>query len=180
MESAEPTLMALTITQPWATLIAIGAKRYETRSWKRPYRGPLAIHAAKGLSGLDEIFDRRAKEEDLAELISHEPFASVLAAAGITRADLLPRASIVCLSNLERICKTEDIRDLLEGLDDDRAYQDLEFGNYGDGRAAWRLVDVARCEMPIEAKGGQGLWRVPPDVAEAVLRASGGKVWGDE
>src|SRR5260370_42620635 len=30
--------------QPWATLIALGAKRIETRSWSTPYRGPLAIH----------------------------------------------------------------------------------------------------------------------------------------
>jgi hypothetical protein len=26
------TLKALTLTQPWATLVALGAKRYETRS----------------------------------------------------------------------------------------------------------------------------------------------------
>src|SRR6266446_8164646 len=32
--------------QPWATLIALGAKRIETRSWSTSYRGPLAIHAS--------------------------------------------------------------------------------------------------------------------------------------
>ena len=26
-------MKALTLTQPWATLVAIGAKRIETRSW---------------------------------------------------------------------------------------------------------------------------------------------------
>ena len=41
-------MKALTLTQPWATLVAIGAKRIETRSWRTSYRGPLAIHAAKG------------------------------------------------------------------------------------------------------------------------------------
>jgi hypothetical protein len=41
-------MKALTLTQPWATLVAIGAKRIETRSWSTSYRGPLAIHAAKG------------------------------------------------------------------------------------------------------------------------------------
>lgn len=40
-------MKALTVHQPWATLIAIGAKRLETRSWSTSYRGPLAIHAAK-------------------------------------------------------------------------------------------------------------------------------------
>lgn len=40
-------MKALSLWQPWATLIAIGAKQYETRGWSTPYRGPLIIHAAK-------------------------------------------------------------------------------------------------------------------------------------
>lgn len=37
----------LTIRQPWASLIAVGAKTIETRGWSTTYRGPLAIHAGK-------------------------------------------------------------------------------------------------------------------------------------
>lgn len=40
-------MKAITIIQPWATLIAIGAKRFETRSWATTHRGPIAIHAGK-------------------------------------------------------------------------------------------------------------------------------------
>ena len=40
-------MKALTIRQPWASLIACGAKRFETRGWKMNYRGKLAIHAGK-------------------------------------------------------------------------------------------------------------------------------------
>lgn len=36
----------LTLWQPWASLIAVGEKWIETRSWSTPYRGALAIHAA--------------------------------------------------------------------------------------------------------------------------------------
>ena len=36
-----------TCTQPWATLVAVGTKQIETRSWETSYRGPLAIHAAR-------------------------------------------------------------------------------------------------------------------------------------
>lgn len=32
-------MKALSLTQPWATLMAIGAKRIETRSWGAAYRG---------------------------------------------------------------------------------------------------------------------------------------------
>lgn len=39
-------MKAITIWQPWASLIACGAKKYETRGWPTKYRGPIAIHAA--------------------------------------------------------------------------------------------------------------------------------------
>jgi activating signal cointegrator 1 len=39
---------AITISQPWARLIANGDKRIENRIWKTDYRGPIAIHAGKG------------------------------------------------------------------------------------------------------------------------------------
>ena len=41
-------MKAITILQPFATLIASGEKHFETRSWKTDYRGPLLIHAGKG------------------------------------------------------------------------------------------------------------------------------------
>jgi activating signal cointegrator 1 len=47
-------MKALSFTQPWATLVAIGAKKIETRSWDTRYRGPLAIHSSpRWQSGLD-------------------------------------------------------------------------------------------------------------------------------
>ena len=39
---------AISLWQPWATLIANGHKRYETRAWRTAYRGPLLIHAGLG------------------------------------------------------------------------------------------------------------------------------------
>lgn len=41
------TIMGLSLWQPYATLIAIGAKKIETRSWPTRYRGRLAIHAGQ-------------------------------------------------------------------------------------------------------------------------------------
>jgi hypothetical protein len=50
-------MKALSLWQPWASLIAAGVKRHETRHWTTPYRGLLAIHAAKtlDLAGAPEI-----------------------------------------------------------------------------------------------------------------------------
>jgi ASCH domain len=40
-------VQALSLHQPWASLVALGVKKIETRSWSTRYRGPLLIHAAK-------------------------------------------------------------------------------------------------------------------------------------
>jgi hypothetical protein len=40
-------MKALTILEPWASIIACGAKQIETRSWSTKYRGSIAIHAGK-------------------------------------------------------------------------------------------------------------------------------------
>lgn len=66
-------MKALSLTQPWASLIAIGAKRVETRSWSTNHRGPVAIHAAKG-------FPKFARD-----LVWAEPFQGRLREAGIIR-----------------------------------------------------------------------------------------------
>lgn len=41
-------MKAITIKQPWATLISEGIKEYEFRTWNTNYRGKILIHA--GLS----------------------------------------------------------------------------------------------------------------------------------
>jgi hypothetical protein len=43
---------ALSIRQPWAELILLGRKRYELRSRKTNYRGPILVHAAQRIEKL--------------------------------------------------------------------------------------------------------------------------------
>ena len=43
-------MKALTVSQPYASMIADGKKFVENRSLDTNYRGPLAIHAGKGSS----------------------------------------------------------------------------------------------------------------------------------
>ena len=40
-------MKAITVWQPWATLLGTGQKHNETRSWRTNYRGEILIHAAK-------------------------------------------------------------------------------------------------------------------------------------
>ena len=46
------TERALSVRQPWASLIICGLKTIEVRTWAPKYRGLLYIHAAKALDGI--------------------------------------------------------------------------------------------------------------------------------
>jgi len=126
----------LSLWQPWATLIAIGAKKYETRHWSTNYRGPLLIHAAK--------------TEEEAGVCFTPFFREALKAADYHRFSELPRGEVVALVELADIIKVEMVRDHLS--DAERA-----FGNYADGRYAWQLAHVSRVENAL-VRGAQGLF----------------------
>jgi hypothetical protein len=46
-------MKGLSIRQPWAWCIMTAGKRIENRAWFTKYRGPILIHAAKGLTQLE-------------------------------------------------------------------------------------------------------------------------------
>jgi hypothetical protein len=50
-------MKALSIRQPWASLIVAGHKDVENRTWSTRYRGPLLIHAPQSFASItaDEI-----------------------------------------------------------------------------------------------------------------------------
>jgi len=141
----------LTLTQPWATLIAVGAKRIETRSWSTPYRGPIAIHAGKG-------FPRWAQ----AMCVTH-PFLATLIEAGIDRLAELPRGVIVCTATLTAVDGTDSCN-CRAWLRRGPAHES-DFGDYAAGRFAWRLGDVQALATPVGHRGSQGLRDLPDDVA---------------
>jgi len=43
-------MKAISIRQPWAWLILHAGKDIENRTWATTYRGPILIHAAKGMT----------------------------------------------------------------------------------------------------------------------------------
>lgn len=55
-------MKAITIKQPWASLIAHGIKPIENRSWKTKFRGTVLIHsAAKPAKGLFKVMDNEMR-----------------------------------------------------------------------------------------------------------------------
>jgi hypothetical protein len=50
---------AISLWEPWATFMAIGAKLNETRSWPAAYRGDLVICATKFVPPMSDICAER-------------------------------------------------------------------------------------------------------------------------
>lgn len=158
-------MRAISLWQPWATLCAIEAKRFETRSWGTPWRGPLAIHAAKR-------FER--DEQDFTwELLRHPRFGRALAMAGYTKPSDLPLGKIVGVGELVQCHALRNWPVLpanqLAGLDADEEL----VGDFSPGRYAWELAKVRSLPTPLPLRGQQGLWTLPASVVEAIRKGLG-------
>lgn len=179
----------LTLTQPWASLVALGAKHIETRSWSTSYRGPIAIHAGAGLGA----FGTKPVEQRAAffKLCYSEPFVTVLAplirrmrmvaklAIPHYDADLLPRGKIIAVADLVDCCRIAAMSGDTSGryvagyISDDGICRlvvgnERAFGDYGPGRFAWLLANVRPLRSPLPYRGAQGLRPVTPDVVAQI------------
>jgi activating signal cointegrator 1 len=148
MRRAPPTIdRALSLLQPYATLLALGVKVHETRSWTTPYRGWLAIHASRRYTG-----DQRADAHHVAvHLRPHVP-------------DDLPCGALVGVGRLVDVRPVERVH---------TTRLDRALGTYTAGRFAWRFADVQLID-PLAASGSLGLWYLTPAL-QARLRARFGK-----
>lgn len=147
-------MRVLSIRQPWATLIMLGIKQFETRRWRTDYRGELVIHAAAtgGQTSTDALMrlERRLGAMPTALAEKGYPLGALL---GIVQLDeclpISPRL-IAALTPLER-----------------------HLGWYQDGGFVWDLARAGRVRFaePIPCAGRLGLWTLSPDLESTVRKA---------
>ena len=132
----------ITLHQPWASLIMLGLKNYETRSWPCPikHRGPLLIHASKKVVPLDNIVGSPEFYQIVRALLDK-----------YGRCSDMPTGAILGQVDVVGAHKTEEVKDEISPLE-------LACGDYADGRFAWELANITPFDEPIPAKGKQGLW----------------------
>ena len=147
-------MKAASLWQPWATLIALGEKRIETRGRRINHRGELAVHAAqRWLPAQSTMLDQ-------------DPFRSVLGEHGISSGNAvqsnMPRGEFVGQVNVvdEVALVPADFQiGRFEGF----------FGRYGPGRRGYLLTNIRRLHTPVLCRGLQAMpFTVPPDVEEMV------------
>lgn len=159
-------MRVLSIQQPWASLIVMGHKRIETRSWKSKYRGPVLIHASKGKVRLSD------KTVDLVEEMSKIP-------GWMENYDELPYGKIVGKVDVVGMAETnntvlKNMKNLLfvssKVLPDSEAEpkkylyslnkKELAFGDYSEDRQLWLLDKPVAFEHHYDVNGRLGLWRL--------------------
>lgn len=144
-------MKVLSMLQPWASLVAVGAMKIETRSWATKHRGVLAIHASKGWDSEQRtLLATKEFQTGLAPLVGKPLDFSRLDYYGV-KEDLLPRGFIIATCNLVDCLPTTV-------LAEEQLGKELPYGDFTPGRFAWFLEDVKLLPEPIPAKGMLGLW----------------------
>src|SRR5262245_41276788 len=127
---------AISLHQPWASLIGLGHKRIETRGWRPPAHAlgqPLLIHAAKHWP---PAYD---------DLIKQEPFASCLKGIDLPKGALVGVATLVGHYPSEQF-KTPDPTYPGDTFTPGNPFfigaRERDFGDYGPNRHGWHLTNV--------------------------------------
>lgn len=136
-------MKAISLLQPWATLVVKGIKIIETRNWATPYRGPILIHASLGRAG--SIFAGEVPFNKYIHDFYKLPFGSLIGFVNL--ADVIPA---------EALLMTDDHIDRF-------TLEQKAFGDYGEGRYAWILEDAVAFNAPIPARGTLRIWEYPDE-----------------
>jgi len=134
-------MKALTLYQPWASFVACGLKKWETRSWATEYRGPLAIHSA--LRPVDGFLSTVEKNIPKDLLPRGYPLGCVLAEVELV--EIYP-------TDFQEVSETERL-----------------LGDWRPGRFAWQLKLSYAVNVPWHARGGRGLWNLLPERSGLLL-----------
>lgn len=150
---------ALTISQPFAHLIASGRKWTENRKWWSGYQGWLAIHAGKGTQYMTREQAKRG---------------------GYHVGAIVAVARMVACVNYHAACAHIDYHDEIttreSGGLDRLALSALTRHEYAEGPFCLVLRDVIALPEPVPCSGALGFWTINPGtkplICEQLGRAS--------
>jgi uncharacterized protein (TIGR02996 family) len=161
---------AVSLWQPWATLVVTGAKRLETRGYNTRVRGRILIHAAKRWT------------TDQKQIASRRAFLAALTHAdnrlgGVTFGR--NRCGDRTVEDLPRGCLLGSVELVNSAVIGDEPRQVLsagwippnppewDFGDYTPGRYVWVLRDPRPFKRPVPYKGERGFFKASLARAES-------------
>jgi activating signal cointegrator 1 len=123
-------MKALTVRQPWATVLVRGVKTVEYRTWPTTYRGLLAIHAGRALPSLEDyeqllrVYVHGVREQTVRQWVGNLPRGYVLGTVQVAG------------------CRP------VRADEPGRCW----------GKWAWELEEAEAWDRPVWAVGKQGIW----------------------
>ena len=139
-------MKAITLHQPWASLIIMGAKKFETKNWKTYFRGPLLIHASPKLPS-----------PAASQKLMANPYINKF----IKDINILPFGAVIGKCELVGIYPTEDISNPATIMNIMLTDQEKAFGDFSPGRYVWGLDEIVQFKNPLPHKGTMWLWEFP-------------------
>lgn len=174
-------MRALTLTQPWAGLVASGIKKIENRGRemirREDFGKPFAIHAGKTPdNGVYETIRKIAAQDppDLRAMSWSDATGS-----GPSEWYRLSRitSAVIAVAVVDRVFRMEDVR---KSARDPRDIDDLhdtmvrlglvprDQARWAFGEVCYVLRDIRVLNIPVICRGYQAFFTLPPDAEQAV------------
>lgn len=164
-------MYAITIRQPWASLIMAGIKTLETRSRATNIRGRVLIHSAlkpeftgsyqnievgirKYIKELKEAAGHLGHNDDFYRSL---PLGKILGSVDLT--DCLPAGDWLEVHKGKGNFERHEIYD-----------REFTLGNLSSDRFVWVLKDPQPWPDPFPVKGKQGFWNFQRDMTDYFLK----------
>lgn len=185
-----PLVKTLSLWQPWASLVALGVKTIETRSWSTEYRGPLAIHASareSALHYLGWLEEHQGEAEpaltplaDRITMVHAHRHGVVKAKHDLPLGAIVATCTLVDVVPIDRWANGPHVGDFphdgplrhqqgglwligtspLNGGTPTRIEDQRPYGDFTPGRYAWLLADIMPVNPPVPARGRQRLFNI--------------------
>lgn len=150
-------MKVISLLQPWATLVVIGAKQIETRSWNTKFRGDILIHASAK-------FDRAQQM-----LCRQDPFSKFIQdCSDLPRGAIIGRATLIYTDTTDLYLTLFGVREKLGWVKRLIVENEKAFGDYTPGRYGWLMQRPVPFQKPIPAKGSLGLWECPETILNQI------------
>ncbi len=136
------SLKAISLWQPYCSLIALGIKQYETRSWKTNYRGKLLICSTAKLT----------KKQ-------YQQYRSICSSVELPAWNEI---NFPCGKAIA-ICDLVDCIPITPSFIKEQSETEITSGDWEVGCYAWKLENIQPITEPFAVKGKQGLFNISVD-----------------
>lgn len=143
-------MKALSLTQPYATLVVLALKEWETRSWATRFRGVVYIHAAKN-------FPKWAREQT-----NYPVFKDALAPFGYSSSTQFPLGQIIGKVEIVGCEPTHDVEPRISP-------RERAFGDYSENRFAFEMRNPVAFKRYVTVRGALGIWNIASEIEQELI-----------